>query len=177
MSREFVGFNKIPRLSREVVVTEKLDGTNASIYIGEDDEFLVGSRTKWITPDNDNFGFARWAYENEEELRKLGYGHHFGEWWGKGIQRGYGLDCKKFSLFNTGVWDSENIPNCCSVVPVLYRGMFNTVYIDDTLLNLGLYGSIAAPEFMKPEGIVIYHTAARQYFKKTIVKDEEHKGK
>ena len=30
---EFVGFPKMSRLSREVVITEKLDGSNASIKI------------------------------------------------------------------------------------------------------------------------------------------------
>jgi hypothetical protein len=42
--KEFVEFKKIPRLSRECVVTEKIDGTNGVIYIGEGGEFLVGSR-------------------------------------------------------------------------------------------------------------------------------------
>jgi hypothetical protein len=36
MVEEFVEFRKIPRLNREIVVTEKLDGTNAQIKIGED---------------------------------------------------------------------------------------------------------------------------------------------
>ena len=31
-------------------------------------------------------------------------GRHFGEWWGSGIQRGYGLDEKTFSLFNAYRW-------------------------------------------------------------------------
>ena len=56
---EFRKFNKIARLSREIVVTEKIDGTNGLIAIGEDGEFQVGSRNQWITPENDNFGFAR----------------------------------------------------------------------------------------------------------------------
>jgi hypothetical protein len=29
---------------------------------------------------------------------------------------------------------------------------------------------------MKPEGIVIYHTASRMYFKKTIDRDDKPKG-
>jgi hypothetical protein len=33
-------------------------------------------------------------------------------------------------------------------------------------------GSYAAPGFMDPEGIMIYHTAAGQFFKKTLVDDE-----
>jgi hypothetical protein len=30
---------------------------------------------------------------------------------------------------------------------------------------------------MRPEGIIIWHTAAQTYFKKTFDKDEEWKGK
>ena len=38
--------------------------------------------------------------------------------------------------------------------------------------NLRTSGSRAAPGFMKPEGVVIYHEAARQMFKMTIEGDE-----
>ena len=71
MMKEFIEFPKIPRLSREIVITEKIDGTNGVIYIGEDGEFLVGSRTRWITPETDNHGFAKWVLANKEELLKL----------------------------------------------------------------------------------------------------------
>lgn len=37
-------------------------------------------------------------------------------------------------------------------------------------------GSYAAPGFKNPEGIVIYHTAAKTLFKKTIVGNEKPKG-
>ena len=84
MQIEFPEFPKIARLSRDVVIAEKLDGTNASIYIGVNGEFFVGSRTRWIT--------------------------------------------------------------------------------------------IAAPGFMKPEGVVIYHKAANLLMKKTLEKDEQPKG-
>jgi hypothetical protein len=184
---EFAEFGKIARLSRECVITEKIDGTNAQIYIGEDGEFLTGSRTRWIQPGNDNHGFAKWAYEHKEELLKLGPGRHFGEWWGSGIQRGYGLlnGEKRFSLFNVNRWgigrDIEKYPDdcppCCNVVPILYAGMFDTETIKMILFNLGGNGSIASPGFMKPEGIVIYHTAAKTLFKKTIEGDESPKSK
>jgi|SRR6478735_3581780 len=175
--KEFEAFKKIPRLSREIVITEKIDGTNASIYIGEDGEFLVGSRTRWITPENDNYGFANWAYANEEELRKLGTGHHFGEWWGQGIQRNYSRVGKIFSLFNTTRWkDAADLPPCCSVVPELYRGDFDTNAIRGVLKELERDGSKAAPGFMKPEGIIIFHTAGNLMFKKTLEKDHEPKG-
>lgn len=47
---EFQEFPKIVRYSRDVIVTEKIDGTNACLFIGDDGEFLTGSRTRWITP-------------------------------------------------------------------------------------------------------------------------------
>ena len=59
---EFQKFPSIPRLSREIVIAEKIDGTNASIVITEDGQFLTGSRTRFITPENDNAGFSRWAH-------------------------------------------------------------------------------------------------------------------
>jgi len=176
---EFPPMPKIARLSRLCTITEKIDGTNGSIYISEDaSEFLVGSKSRWITPAQDNFGFARWAYTHEDELRTLGPGHHFGEWWGLGIQRGYGQKEKRFSLFNTYRWSDVlgARPACCSVVPILYEGLFDSFAVATTLAMLQADGSHAAPGFMKPEGVVIYHQAAKQYFKKTILNDEKPKN-
>ena len=174
----FQGFPKIARYSRLCTVTEKIDGTNASIWI--DDlcvDFRTASRTKWITPQDDNAGFSRWAHEHKEELMQLGPGHHFGEWWGLGIQRKYGQTRKRFSLFNTFLWsDAATRPACCDVVPVLYEGMFEQQAIEDRIVGLRHGGSVAAPGFMNPEGIVIYHQAAKLYFKKTLVGDEKPKG-
>ena len=184
----FLPFPKIARLNREVVVTEKIDGTNASLTFLEDGTMLVGSRTRWITPGDDNFGFARWAREHEDELRVgLGFGTHFGEWWGQGIQRKYGLTEKRFSLFNVHRWEAGAIergyaserPSCCHVVPTL--GGFGSLAEDEGLRNVldGLrsYGSAAAPGFMNPEGIVLFHTASSQLFKVTLEKDEQPKGR
>jgi RNA ligase len=166
---EFTPFPKMGRLTRDVIVTEKIDGTNASIQILDDfTTFLVGSRTRFITPEKDNMGFARWAYEHKDDLLKLGPGHHFGEWWGQGIQRTYELTEKRFSLFNSFRWTDDVRPACCSVVPVLYTGPFDTVKIDSLLTSLQLEGSAAAPGFMKPEGVVIWHTGANVGFKKTL---------
>lgn len=172
MSEEaFVEFSKMARLSREVIITEKIDGTNAQIFIGEDGTIKAGSRTRWITPQDDNFGFAAWVEANSEELLKLGPGRHFGEWWGQGIQRNYSLKEKRFSLFNVARWENER-PACCYVVPVLFRGIFDSLVVDCCLSALAKTGSIAAPGFMKPEGVVVFHTAANIGFKKTLEKDE-----
>jgi hypothetical protein len=188
---EFVEFKKIPRLTRECVVTEKIDGTNGCIYIGEDGEFLVGSKSRWLDEHNENFGFWHWATDNKQELLKLGPGTHYGEWWGNGIQRGYGLlkGDKRFSLFNTGRWvkkigdntpalldKQEYCPECCQVVPILGITTFDTYVIDMFLSVLKDHGSYAVPGFMKPEGIVVFHKAGNLLFKKTVEKDDVPKG-
>lgn len=173
MEIEFRGFPKMARLSRDMIITEKLDGTNASIYIGESGEFLVGSRTRWITPSDDNFGFAAWTYDNKEELLTLGVGHHYGEWYGRGIQRNYGLTERRFSLFNVSRWSDDSVrPACCHVVPTLGINTFDTSYIQTILDNLKQNGSVAVPGFARPEGIVVYHCAAQIGFKKLLEHDE-----
>lgn len=222
----FTPFPKIPRLSREVIVTEKIDGTNASIWIDDIGDDLTpehraqcvfadhaadgrpywvwaASRSRFITPGKatDNFGFAGWVQDNAEELVKLGPGVHHGEWWGGKIQRGYGLSEKRFSLFNTDRWSDQNAiaenipgdapvgnpdtewaPECCRVVPILWRGPFDAVDykggtgVGEALAVLRNFGSVAAVGFMNPEGVVIYHTGGGAMFKKTFEGDEEGKG-
>ena len=170
---DFLEFPKMARYSREVIVTEKIDGTNAQIFITEDGGFFTGSRTRWITPENDNFGFSRWAHEHKDELMALGAGRHFGEWWGSGIQRGYGLQKgeKRFSLFNVERWGNER-PACCEVVPILWRGDFGRLSVVEVMASLRENGSHAVQGFMNPEGIVIFHTKGNFSFKKTFEKDE-----
>ena len=182
---EFRGFKKIPRLSREICITEKIDGTSGLIYIDETNNIFAGSRNRWLDDHNDNHNFWHWTMENKEELLKLGKGYHYGEWWGKGIQRGYNLQEKRFSLFNVGRWikdkniflkeKQEYCPECCEVVPILYQGMFNMAQIEGQLDILKTTGSKASKGFMKPEGIVIYYKAGNYYFKKTIINDENGK--
>jgi len=218
---EFKGFPKIPRLYRQAVWSEKLDGTNAAVGIVEysfgtwvdgtpgmmkyvmgnplpvdhpqydglpDKEYLVyaQSRNRLISPADDNHGFARWVWDNAEKLIELlGPGLHSGEWWGSGIYRGYGLTKgeKRFSLFNTGKWnraivrsEAENTVPWLDVVPVVYQGIFSTEITDALKDTLRTNGSYAAPEFMRPEGIVIYHVAANSYFKTLLEGDDTPKG-
>lgn len=223
---EFESFGKIPRLYRDIVVTEKIDGSNGAVGIKKfpfgwhvggidpetgidhdmpanavmvfgpnntdydnggcglpDSEYLVWaqSRKRVITPEADNFGFARWVYNNRATLiDDLGPGLHFGEWWGNGIQRGYGLPNgdKRFSLFNVKRWEGRwfTTPSL-EVVPVVERGEFSTVLVKGALMKLKWNGSFAAPGYLKPEGVVIFHPASNQLFKATIDNDEEPKSK
>lgn len=174
----FIPFPKIPRLNRDIVVTEKIDGTNAGISVEE--TVRAASRNRWITPDKDNFGFARWVQENASELGELlGPGMHFGEWWGSGIQRRYGQTTKRFSLFNVSLWrDLKRTVGGVPIesVPLLYEGPFSGVAIQDSLEELGLGGSAAAPGWKPAEGIVVFHTAASSLFKVTLEGDGKPKG-
>lgn len=199
----FEAFPKIPRLQRGVVVSEKIDGTNAQILIvpdqprppyesikvtvsanngvgmvGIDAYVLAGSRSRMISPGKatDNHGFAGWVWEHASELAQLGIGRHFGEWYGRGIQRGYGLSEKRFALFNSARWNGNNPPPaCCEVVPVLGGCAWHDV--DKLFEQLRSGGSRAAPGFMEPEGIIVYHPASRGLFKQTFDNDDQPKSK
>ena len=177
---KFEEFSKIARLNRECIISEKIDGTNGQIIISDDGEIQAASRSCLIYPDRDNHGFAAWVRDNKGDLLTLGPGRHFGEWWGSGIQRKYGLTGadKRFSLFNSFRWmDDAARPKCCHVVPVLFKGLFTTGAVEMCLEGLRSHGSQAAPGFMKPEGVVIWHIAAQVGFKVTLEKDSEWKGK
>lgn len=171
---EFQPFKSITRLCRPVIVTEKIDGTNGVVHVSDDGVVTAGSRSRWITPQDDNFGFAKWVVDHANELVTLGAGLHYGEWWGYGIQRGYGLKEKRFSLFNVSRWE-EARPECCGVVPVLWRGQFNELNVEYLRQILLTNGSYAAPGYMNPEGFVVFHEPSNALFKHTLDGDG-HKG-
>ena len=228
MAIDFMAWPKIARLNRNMIVTEKIDGTNAAViieahgvltqedaehYISEQDAsystfrarpavlndgtdqavewpgmveiFEIGaqSRKRLIAPQDDNFGFASWVWANADALLDaLGEGRHFGEWWGSGIQRGYGLPKgeKRFSLFNVSRYrdvDFESFGlNNVSIVPILWEGEFSQMIIQGLVDELGREGSftgslVLGERFPKPEGVVVYHVAANQLFKVTCEDD------
>lgn len=202
MTAEFKEFDKIARLRRNVMVTEKIDGTNACVrwepYDGNPldpnvitcramrDQHGVGlgdyalyaqSRSRLIVPGADNYGFANWVNDNADDLLTLGPGSHYGEWWGAGIQRRYDQQEKHFSLFNAHRWgaDKQIPPTCCRVVPILSMKTMN-IAVQESLAQLREQGSAAAPGFMKPEGVVVWHTQSKTYYKVTLEKDEMSKG-
>jgi hypothetical protein len=180
---EFKPWPKIARLNRDITITEKIDGTNAAIVITEGGIVGAQSRNRLITPEDDHMGFAAWVDDNRAALiSTLGPGHHFGEWWGQGIgPRKYGLDHKRFSLFNTSRWTDQldgliSMVEGLYVVPVLYEGPYGHWPIGDALETLAVLGSRAAPGFMDPEGIVVFHHHANMMFKVTLKGDEVPKG-
>lgn len=200
MAPEFREWPKTPRLFRDMVVTEKIDGTNAAVIVepGDPAESQDGwcrgasiggafvkvgaqSRKRIITPEADNFGFAAWVRANAQTLAdRLGVGYHYGEWWGSGIQRGYGLTKgeKRFSLFNVNRYAGLDLSDGIGlgVVPVLQRFTFDTTCVLGALDALRATGSVAAPGFDRPEGVVVFHSAAGTVFKALLEGDDRPKG-
>lgn len=159
---EFKSFGKIGRESPFYgTITEKINGTNACIVIDNGEIVGVQSRKNFITPDKDNFGFAKWVQDNNDDLLKLGDGHHFGEWAGEGIQKNeLKLEGKQFFLFNTF---RDQWPECCKRVPVLYIGDISNeviAYQLDRLEN--------ANDGKIHKGVVVYYHALRGFSKHTI---------
>lgn len=201
MTLEFQAWPKIPRWSNETVtITEKIDGTNAAVIIlpySEEHEELIASgyaqsifnsdenrltfatqsRKRFIKPgkDTDNAGFASWAWGNDLELvQALGYGKHYGEWWGRGIQRSYDMNTKMFSLFSPWRYDDGErdfgVDNL-SVVPVIFKGAASNAATESSLNYLRDNGSLAAPGYMRPEGIIIQSALARSTYKAFVDDD------
>jgi len=65
-------------------VFPKIDGTNASVWLGDDMEIHCGSRRRHLAFDDDNAGFMAWAAAHCDALRALLMMHPdvrlFGEW-------------------------------------------------------------------------------------------------
>lgn len=155
----FRPFRKIPRFLRNIRITEKLDGTNAVVHI-DGDRIRFGCRTRWITPEDDNYGFAAWGMEHAAELMKLGPGWHYGEWYGHRINRGYDLMERRFALF----WAPRGeLPACCDIVPTLYYGLNEGEWIRYSVEYLRRHGSVAVPGYMNPEGIIIEHDSGAMF--------------
>lgn len=191
---------KTPRWNRNLVISEKLDGTNSAVVVIDSSKdplervqcenspfawqtyegFYVAaqSRTRFVSPQQDNAGFGKWVFDNRNMLAlSLGVGTHHGEWWGQNLQRKYNQTRKNFSLFNISRYEGidfdkdYNLPNV-TVVPKLYEGPNSEAAIRTTLAMLESEGSVAAPGFMRPEGIILYHTASRSVYKILLEGDE-----
>lgn len=170
---EFKPWPKTPRLYRQVTITEKIDGISCAVIVSDDGAVAAQNRRRIITPENDHHGFGSWVKENADYLHDtLGPGHHYGEWWGVGIQRGYGMSKRVFSLFNLRKWGDASFRNDqLRTVPVLYRGNFCDYLVDEALSDLDRNGSQAAPGYLRPEGVCVFHEDSNQVYKVTLAND------
>lgn len=172
---EFSGFGKIQRIGElHMSITQKLHGSNAQIYIFETEnglDLICGSRTRWIYPGDDNYGFATFVHQNKQQfIELLGIGRHFGEWCGPGINSGEGLLTKTLFLFNWRRWKDKPLPSNVSVVPILHYGKLDLNDVDAVMEKLKIDGSRLVPGYMKPEGIVV--EVSGTFYKKVFDAEE-----
>lgn len=174
-----VEFKAWPKISRNVlgnvVITEKMDGTNACVIVENGEIVGVQSRNRMLNigKENDNYGFAQHVWDNKDKFIELGDGHHYGEWVGLGIQGNpHCFPDKRFYLFNTSRWGDHHLPpEGIYVVPVLYRGEYSSSIVDSIMNNLL---TTSAASGYKPEGCVVYFPALDSMEKHTF---EYSKGK
>ncbi len=160
-------FRKWPKIKRfldaEMVITQKMDGTNSQILFDDVTStgaggfmWAVGSRNKWLTATTpDNFGFYAWVEKNSAKLYEaLGPGRHYGEWCGPGIQLSEGLKERKFFSFNAFLGIEERFQALVEPVPILYQGPFSLAAMYDALKDLKENGS-KVNGFKPCEGIIV----------------------
>lgn len=156
----------------EVVVTEKVHGTNVRIA-NVDGQYVLGGRNMIFTAENakQSMGFYDWWQSRGGPFPPPGH-VLYGEWYGKGIMKGvnYGPD-KRFIAFDIfdiatqAYWSRETFQTHCMMldipgVPALYAGkpdidVFKALIERDSVLAREI-GIIDTPNLM--EGIVIKPT-------------------
>ena len=173
---DFVPFPSIKHIGKLFMrITQKIHGSNAQIHIMPDG-IRAGSRNRWLTVDDDNFGFAKWVADNAEQLKNLGVGTHYGEWAGPGINNGEGLTERTLFLFsNPERYLGADLPKNVTVVPELYKGPCDSAKIEECMARLLANGSYAVPGFMTPEGVVI-EIAGNRYKKVFELEDSKWTG-
>lgn len=167
---EFAKWPKTPRTNNNnVVITEKMDGTNACIVIRGGEIVAIQSRNRFIKPGDDNMGFAHWVSQNAEALVELGDGYHFGEWCGPGIQKNpHMLEQKEFYLFNV-FRPAETLPDIVKQVRVLYQGPFTDEVLNTTMSELWQH---ASEQQYVPEGVIVYSHATKSRSKMTFANSQ-----
>lgn len=183
----FQKYPKTPHMGNEnILYSEKIDGTNGVVYVETNGDgskkVLAGSRTRWLTPGKqDNHGFAAWVKDNEEELSKLPDGFHYGEWYGKGINHGYGLDDRRFMLFNRSRYEKlENLPKCVELETIVGKyGDLETIFYDVDFFEKESYlkGSWHVPGCMFTEGLILRFTESKRVYKKVWGISQKNKKK
>lgn len=123
-----------------ITITEKIDGANASIAVGEDDKLIAFSRRNQLTPESTLQGFYEFVQTLDSSIISCVLGTRyifFGEWLVKHSIKYPEDKMKQFYVFD--VWDTEieqylpweqtkQMAEFCglNLVPLFYDGPFTT---------------------------------------------------
>lgn len=109
----------------------KLHGTNAGVYLNGN-EIITQSRSRVITPEDDNYGFATWAHETAWPFTDRPF-TIYGEWFGKGINKGAATcDVEKRTFAPFGAYDHDNKRWICD--PGELQEFFPGAYYSNSLI-------------------------------------------
>ena len=132
----------------------KLHGSNAAM-VCRPDGIRAQSRNREITPDDDNLGFAAFAYDEarraavrtlEHELREATKLERdrplalFGEWIGPGVQKGVGvaqLPARQWVLFAVATRDDDDDER---------KTYFEVPSLGERFAELGIYSIVDGPQ-------------------------------
>ena len=109
---ETFGSDEVEAIERGTVhLFPKIDGTNASVWYDERG-LHFGSRSREITPDDDNQGFAAWASQSDalkEYFNRFGHHRLYGEWLVPHTLKGYREDAwRRFYVFDVTVGEGDD---------------------------------------------------------------------
>ena len=121
-NKEPIYDNSKPKPTLTFKGTVKIHGTNAAVCYNKKDGIYYQSRKNVITPEKDNAGFAMFAETNKKsfmkmfelivsEIKSINENDTitiYGEWAGKGIQRGVAISELPKSFYIFGVKYGEN---------------------------------------------------------------------
>ena len=132
--RGWAEYHNVQPRKRRFLGTVKLHGTNAGISLTPDGDLLFRSRSRVITPDDDNHGFAKAMASSHDEIRQMlspfagdEMATVFGEWCGSGIQSNVGISAleKMFVIFALRVGGEWKPPHHVSGLSVSTARIFN----------------------------------------------------
>lgn len=128
------------KVGEHITITEKIDGANASIAVGEDGKLIAFSRRNELTPENTLQGFYGYVQSLDPTMISCVLGTRyifFGEWLVKHTIKYPQEKMKQFYVFD--VWDTEieqyipweqtkQMAEFCGLkmVPVFYDGPFTS---------------------------------------------------
>lgn len=176
---QFKPYNKIHALHKEecegilegtCYIQEKVDGANASIWLGDDGEIHYGSRSRDLFLANDNFnGFGDWVRSHprlKEFFREFPYMRLNGEWLVRHTIGYRETSYKKFYLFDVEdagyVLPLENMYKLAQEFDIPTVQLFGK-YENPTLEMITTFAGDSALG-VKGEGIVVKNLSFRNKF-------------
>lgn len=159
----------------------KIDGTNSSVWIDENNKLQAGSRRRHLTLEEDNAGFYAWVLE-QDNIKKLLSDYPslrlYGEWLVPHALKTYREDAwRKFYVFDVSICDNdtfmnyedykslldkyeiEYIPPICKIENPTYEKLLSILDKNDYLIKDGCGVG---------EGIVIKNYNFKNKFGRTI---------